>query len=372
MVGSTARVSLLLCICLFGAFSCVQSPTIGLNPHQFNYAPQKVIYFFLPGLDYSHLEFSFVDQAAQLKGLVYRKFICQGQAINYNLKDLRPLPLSVLLMQMTGKLNQDATQCDAWKGTTFTQAFKEYDGSKDNRFFSLSSNKNRAKGDFPIFWVESGVNLDNSLLRSQSCPGEKWTDSLHYFLLNHRIPIAQDTKFKLEPYQMWGTDQRPALGFKMETSCQEQKTGAKKCINSKKEMFQKLTQKLASDKRYAFVWSDFDLMAAISEKNWKDVYRILDEYQDLLNFAVATASSETLILVTAASSMPLLYPPEGNAWQEMGQNDKASQKKWSWVKNNSSFGSPVFSYGASAENFCGIYESSEVYYRILRGLDNGQ
>jgi len=354
----------------FFLLGCVQQPTIGLNPHQFNYFPQKVIYFFLPGLDFSQIEFAFVDQASQLKGSVYRQFVCQGQSINYNLADLRPRPLSVLLMQITGKINQDASKCEAWTGNTFTLPFKDFDASRGNRFFTLNTSK-RSRSEFPVFWVESGVNLENSLLRSNICEGEKWTSSLHYFLLNHQIPLAIDSKFPLSPYQMWGSDQKPSTGFKIETSCQNIKTGNKKCTNSKKEMFQKLALKLSNEKRYAFIWSDFDLYNSIQEKNWKEMYKVLDEYQEILNYVLTTSSSETLVLVTSAASMPILYPPEGNAWKEMSQSNNSS-KNWSWLKNNSSLGSPVFAYGASAENFCGIYESSEVYYRLLRGLDNGQ
>ncbi|MDH4467632.1 MAG: hypothetical protein QE271_06195 [Bacteriovoracaceae bacterium] len=350
---------------LISFFSCVQQPTIGLNTHQFNYFPGRVIYFFLPGLDFSQVEFGFVDDGVKNSkntNNIFRKSVCIGQTINYNLTDLRPSPLSVLLMQLSGKINQDDSKCSAWEGSIFAGPYREFDGSEKNRFFQSSvSSAYKGKKEFPVFWLESGVSDESSLIKSKKCEGEQWTKSIHYFLLNSNADTSQ-----LKSYQMWIQNVKPPVGFYRENSCDQ-----KKCSNTKKEIFLKMLQKLASDKRFAIVWVDYDLLNAINRKDWKEVYQKLNEYQELIDTAVNTLPSDTLTIVSAASSMPIVYPAEGNAWKEMDQN-KDPKKNWTWIKSHSSLGSPLFSFGAAAENFCGIYESSEVYYRMLRGLEYGQ
>lgn len=70
-------------------------------------------------------------------------------------------------------------------------------------------------------------------------------------------------------------------------------------------------------------------------------------------------SSGYLILVTGAETMPIEFPKKGKEWSDFESSGK------NIFYHNSSLLSPVLAKGSMSENFCGIFEESEMLKRVV-------
>ena len=69
--------------------------------------------------------------------------------------------------------------------------------------------------------------------------------------------------------------------------------------------------------------------------------------------------NDVLILITGAESLNIELPKEGKEWAEFERSGKYVLYK------NSSLMSPVMASGPMAENFCGLFDESEMLKRVL-------
>ena len=97
-----------------------------------------------------------------------------------------------------------------------------------------------------------------------------------------------------------------------------------------------------------------DIQAAKIEL--EEINATLKYFQDL-----AGRSSDMLVLLTGAEAININFPKSGKEW-------KAYEKKTKYIKKiNTKLISPVYASGARAENFCGVYDQSQVLSRIFSG-----
>ena len=68
---------------------------------------------------------------------------------------------------------------------------------------------------------------------------------------------------------------------------------------------------------------------------------------------------DVLVVITGAESLNIEFPKEGKEWadfERMGKNV---------IYKNSSLMAPVLATGPMSENFCGLFDESEMLKRIL-------
>jgi hypothetical protein len=72
-------------------------------------------------------------------------------------------------------------------------------------------------------------------------------------------------------------------------------------------------------------------------------------------------SSEYLVLLTTAASKYVDFPSQGKGWYEFEKLSSGAEVKRTKLTNL------VIASGARAENFCGVYDDSQIFERILSG-----
>jgi hypothetical protein len=75
----------------------------------------------------------------------------------------------------------------------------------------------------------------------------------------------------------------------------------------------------------------------------------------------AKNSNDSLVLVTSGNSRFVDMPDQGKQWFEFEKNSIGAQVKRSKLMHL------IMATGARSENFCGIYDDSQVFERILSG-----
>ena len=78
-----------------------------------------------------------------------------------------------------------------------------------------------------------------------------------------------------------------------------------------------------------------------------------------LNFS--SNNTDQLVLLTTGDSRYVDMPDQGKQWFEFERNGSNAKAQRTMLTNL------VIASGARAENFCGMYENSQVFERILSG-----
>ena len=108
---------------------------------------------------------------------------------------------------------------------------------------------------------------------------------------------------------------------------------------------------------------DFSYLSALEAKDFQTAKSILSDLERSLSEAllVAEKSNDYLVLVTSGDSRFVDMPEQGKQWYEFEKLGKAAQVKRTKLTNL------VLATGARSENFCGLYEDSQVFERMLSG-----
>jgi hypothetical protein len=107
---------------------------------------------------------------------------------------------------------------------------------------------------------------------------------------------------------------------------------------------------------------DFSYLRALEKKEFGKAKEILLDLERA--FAEAqklTASSDYLVLLSTGDSRFVDMPDQGKPFYEFEKSDKNVSAK------RTKFTNLVLASGARAENFCGMYDDSEIFDRILSG-----
>jgi hypothetical protein len=138
-----------------------------------------------------------------------------------------------------------------------------------------------------------------------------------------------------------------------ETSCGSSITEDMIAIYSK---FKKISSK------HLFLIRDFSYYRELDKKNFAKAREILVDIEKAYAEALKlTESSDYLVLLTTGDSRFIDMPDQGKGFYEFNKNNKNISVKRTKLTNL------VLASGARAENFCGIYDDSDVFDRILSG-----
>ena len=320
------------CLSLLFLLSCTSSKYLNLKKHNFSRTPKKIIWIQIAGLSEEHIAMNRFNRSNSLKLSSLEKFTCLGKIWNYNLYDLRPSPGLGFLTQITGSKNL-TKGCNSFK--------------KDPVWSYLSDSVT------PVGVFETGEFGENSLSFSRSCK-----DSSSSYKDNILIwKMAKSPNKKNKKFHYIDKNVFPKDGVFYDRSC-----GDKGCYSSFYSNTLSLHKRFSQNKdRYFFMVRDFKYFNALSKNSISEAREILSDIERVIDYfsEYYKHDDNVLFLVSSSGARRFEFPEKGKSWSEFNKEDK------NIIFKRNGLQSVVFASGSSAENFCGIYEESDLLQRIL-------
>ena len=323
-----------LCLVLV-VIGCAQVTSLNLRKHQFGRIPTQIVWIQVAGLAPEHavlLKYSYPSRNTQT---AFEKSLCVGNTWEYDLYDLRPPAHVGFLSQLTGKKNVKNSCEDYQLKPIWSYLNKQgysvgvFEGESSAKESLLNSKTCTDGEDF----------LKNTVFWKMSKP-EKKGDKTETFHANENRKYRDDTVY-------------------FDKSC------------SSGECFSTLTRNIEetfksfsrSSKNYLYLIRNFQYAKYLKQNDIVRAKAELGELNNVLAFFQKEAEKniDMLILVSSAESIGLDFPRSGNEWQryEKKGNIKMARK--------TKLLSTLYASGARAENFCGVFDQSQVLSRIFSG-----
>lgn len=303
---------------------------MGLKKHEFGKLPVKIIWFQVAGLNEEHIALLKFDLPSATANTSFEEFICLGKVWDYSLYDLRLSATQAFLSQMTGKKNIKNT-CEDYSLRPIWS-------------YMLPTG-------YKVGVFESQADEKESVTQALKCE-PKYLDNLVVW----KMQKAQEGNFfhhsELTPF-------KPGAIY-YDRSCSKGKDCFTSFSNNVISVFQNYYK---NTENYLYIVRNFQLQHYLEKNDLKNIKSELDQLNKSLSYFLKLSKSESnvLVLVTAGETYNAKYPDAGKNWEQFV---KATHYK---LGDNSRLMSPILAAGARAENFCGIYDQSEVLNRIFSG-----
>jgi hypothetical protein len=310
---------------------CAQITSLNLKKHQFGVLPTKIVWFQVAGLEEEHMALIRFDQSADKK-TSFEQSLCVGKTWNYNLYHLRNSASHGFLSQMTGKKNIKST-CE------------------DTQLRPIW-NYIRTTG-YQTVVLENGVSDQQTLNQFKKC-GEQGNEFLSNTFLfvrsSHASDEAQYTARENIPFTTPGTRfNRTCLKTECQSSLEEDFLG----------IYQNLNKNF---NKHLYIIRDFSYLNAINKNDFLKARDILNELERIYSLAIKlTEKQDYLVLLTTSESQFIAMPEEGKEWRPLDIKSQVPYRK------NRNLTNLVLATGSRAENFCGLYDDSQILDRILSG-----
>lgn len=318
-------------IALLFLLGCAQVTSLNLQKHQFGLLPTKIIWFQVAGLEEEQIAMLRFQHSGERR-TSFEENICFGQTWGYNLYDLRTSAELSFLAQITGKKNIKGT-CE--------------DVSHRPIWSYLSGNG------YTTAILESGAKGSQSLLNLNQCgeAGQSFLKNISYY---------QRTKPASEAKTFHYAEEVPTKTNEIyyDRTCQKSD-----CSSTLLEDFRAIYSSYRKvSPKHLMIIRDFSYLHALERKDFSKAKEILNDieraYREALQF---TNSNDYLVLLSSGESKFIDMPEQGRSWYEYEKESKNISVKRTKLTNL------VLASGARAENFCGMYEDSDVFTRILSG-----
>ncbi len=322
----------ILCIALLFLAGCSKVRTINLEPHTFSSRPSHIIWMQVAGLDEEHLAMiRFSKDSADMKTSLEMSR-CVGTVWSYNLFDLRPSAEMSFLSQINGRKNLKGT-CD------------DYDIKP---IWSYTEKLDYISGVF-----ESQTKGPDLYQKLEACKkNESFLEDIYFWKMGQAQPTS-----KVSFYNQMDKTNFTKGGIFYDDSCQ---TGV--CYSSFGGNVTNVYHRFVEGKgKTLFIIRDFSYQNALLEKNYPKAREHLVAIDKMFGEFVSFAKNKgnTLVLLSSAGARNLELPQRGKEWEKFDLQGKGV------VFKKQALVSPVFAYGSNAENFCGMFEESEIMKRIL-------
>lgn len=321
--------------CLFFVLlSCAQVTSLNLQKHQFGQIPTKIVWIQVAGFEEEHLATLKFDSNVRDEALSFEKFLCLGKAWEYNLYDIRPSAKSSFIGQITGDKNI-RNSCEDYKQTPIWKLI--------------------SKNSYKVGAFENGAKKNETLEAAKACgkDGESFLEDLTVWRMT-KAPSQKASFFHVNEKSL----------FNKGTTYYDRSCLTGDCYSNLsqniKSVFSQFSRK--SD-RYLFMVRDFKYQHELKSKNYSNYKASLKELEKTVEYflGLAKENKNMLVLLTSASSQSLDFPKRGNQWKEF-------EKKGRFLKTRrANLISTVMASGARAENFCGVYNQSQILTRIFSG-----
>lgn len=310
--------------------SCAKQQTIGLKPHQLNQAPRSILWFQIPGLTPEHmamLRFSYGDMTRRTS---FEAMTCQGGMWAFNLYEIRPDALKSLQSQMTASKNVK----------------KGCEHFPERNIWSVFNNSG-----IDVSFYEHGATLEQSITNTYDCNESSTSLSKGFFWVSRKAP-EESAVFHFQ-------DQDPVAlpALRYDQTCQ-----GRTCFADFRSNTLALWNRFRQGRsKSVFIVRDFSYYNFLKAKNIPKAREQLIEIEKTISSFLEDQSiaKNTLIVVTGAESISFEMPAAGDEWAQFEKLGKFV------LFRHSSLMAPVFASGPRAENFCGIFEDSEILGRLL-------
>jgi hypothetical protein len=318
---------------LFLFFGCAQVTSLNLQKHQFGKIPTKIAWIQIAGLSEEHLALLKYSYPNANINTQFEEALCIGKTWEYTLFDLRPKAREGFLSQLTGKKNIQGS-CDDYK---------------QKPIWSYLTKRGYKTG---IFETENSS--QDSLLAANKCKEEnKFLDKTFFWKMTPRIPKNAEL-FHVGEQTQYKTDQ-----VYYDRSC---KSG--ECFSTLESNIEKTFSAFSkNNKNFIYLVRDFKFNDLINKNKIKDAKLHLGQLDKVIGFfrSYAERNDDFMLLITSSAVKNPSFPRQGREWQAYEKSGRYLQNKKSQLI------SPLFVYGARAENFCGIYDQSQILARIFSG-----
>lgn len=324
--------NLILILATIIFMGCARVQTLNLEAHKYSNRPDHIVWIQIAGFSEEHLPLlKFNSSNTNTKSLL-ESSDCVGKMWNYNLYKLRPKANESFLSQMTGSKNIK-NNCEDAKLTPVWKYAKEIGHD--------------------IAILEAGVDKSSSLESMLGCSN----NSMLNLERDHFYKMSQASNDQFFHYQDSKeiSSKRLKPGLYFDRSCQK---GS--CFSTLGNNFRVLWEQFSKERNKTFfLVRDFNFQNALNKKDISLMREALLEVERMLKATKDIVGKDTLILVTGAESVGLEFPNQGMDWVNFERTGK------NLLYKNSSLMSPAFATGAMAENFCGIFDESDLQKRIL-------
>ncbi len=310
---------------------CARVNTLNLQTHTFAEPPAKIIWIQVAGLSDEHLPLLKFSTPTPDVPISFERSVCTGKMWSYNLYALRPSANENFLSQINGSKNQKNT-CSDFDYPPFW--------------------KNLGKSSAMAGVLENGIEEGRGLDAAFNCPSEK----NFYSDLTVVWKMAR-TKNPSAVFFNGPSNVPLTAGVYFDKACQQES-----CHSSLYENV-KLTFETYIKRPFANVYMvrDFEYAQLIQKGEILKAREHLLEIDKLYNYFLdfQKGNANILVLLTTTAARSLEFPEQGNQWADFDKKGK------NVVFRQQSLMSSAFASGAMAENFCGLYEESEMRNRIL-------
>ncbi|MFZ4713960.1 MAG: hypothetical protein ACOYL6_09625 [Bacteriovoracaceae bacterium] len=318
-------------IFLLGSLSCSQVHTLNYNKHAFNTTPSQIIWFQIAGLSDEHLAFLKYSLPSSNTKIVFEDMSCSARLWNYNLYNLRPDAHQGFLSQLLGKKNIKGT-CEDYEQEPIWDYLD--------------------KVGYQSAILESGTGSKMSLDQTETCQ-----ETSKKFLSKVALWRMFEGKSDSEKFHFSENSNVEKGKIYFDKSCRKENCYSSLFSNTQ-ALYEKLKRKNLST---MLLIRDFSFGESLNRKEITMAKDRLIEIERTISYFVEKASvdQEMMVLVTSSAPVSLEFPNAGKNWSEFDK--KGSQI----IFHQTSLISPVYAYGARAENFCGLIEEAQVLERVL-------
>ncbi|MBT7610679.1 MAG: hypothetical protein HN576_13045 [Bacteriovoracaceae bacterium] len=328
-MNKNIKLTSLLLAALLLLVNCAKVETLNLKSHTFNKVPEYVIWFQIAGLDEEHLAMLRFNLKNEESKTSFESARCIGKAWVYNLYDLRPVSRNSFQAQLSSSKNirgtcSDLNQKPFWSkiaDETYQVGIFETGASKGQSFYNYSQCKNDQFSKKFIIWSMSRPpNRKRSLILSE----REYIPGAHYY----------------------------------DPSCKESGVCYTNIQNNALNIWKKFKD---NNGRKIFILRDYSYLNALSRGKILEAREILAEFEKIhkLFKSKLLLGKSKLLLVTSGAAQKFEFPKKGQDWARF---EKYGEKI---IYRSSSLLSPVIAEGDSSENFCGIFNESEIGQRIF-------
>jgi hypothetical protein len=329
-LNKLVKYSFLILLLLFG---CAQVTSLNLKKHQFGKIPTKIVWIQVAGLSPEHLALLKFSYPSRDRKSAFEDALCVGSAWDYNLYDVRPDAYAGFLSQMTGKKN-------------IKNSCSDYELKP---IWKYVANKKYKVGIF-----EGELKKEQSISKHSQCKKD-----YSGYLNETTLWSMNKVKKPKNLFHVNGKDNFKPGEIYYDKSCLNGAcfTSLSRNVEGTFNSFQKNTN------NYLYIVRNFNYINLLKSNKISEARSELNEINTTLAYfqKLASKTTDMLVLLTSSEVKELDFPKTGKEWTKFEKSSKLLGVK------NTKLISSVFASGARAENFCGIYDQSQILSRIFSG-----
>lgn len=323
------KITLFFILYIFLFQGCARVQTLNMESHKYSERPNNVVWIQVPGLSLELIALLKLANKDANDRSNFERAQCVGKFWNYNLFEMQPDSVKGALSQLNGSRNIKGS-CDDFIQKPVWRYFREMG--------------------YKTAIIEQINSLEESVLRAKTCGNsDAYVDDQDLILVMGKQKFLSAEEFhRLE--KDW-----PKTGIFFDKACL-----SGNCASTLESNVMDFHQKWLKGNQGQFLMiRTFSLEKAIKDKDLIKIKESMAELNRLIGFFSKSVYSNSLLLITGAGAVDVQYPNNQKNWLDFEKNGK------NFAVNSNNLFATSFSFGAMAENFCGVFNESDILKRIL-------